>query len=199
VLFWQFYFLLIVIITLIPHVSPLTPITSVMPLIFVLLVSAVKEGYEDYVSLVSSRKKKQIRTRKRKKTNKKNSFSFFLQRRYRSDKEVNNRVFKKLMPDGSKVDVLSKDIKVGDLLYMTKDQLTPADSILLASALPDGVCYIETSQLDGYTLLPLFPPTFTTAIKKKELFHQFRFHQFFQLEAKNSLFFFRFLVLERAT
>jgi P-type E1-E2 ATPase len=48
-----------------------------------------------------------------------------------------------------KVDVLWKDVIVGDLLFVTKDQDFSADMIIFATGNKDGTVFISTSSLDG--------------------------------------------------
>jgi len=40
-------------------------------------------------------------------------------------------------------------IAVGDLVLVEENESFPADLIILGSSIPSGVCYIETSSLDG--------------------------------------------------
>lgn len=42
-----------------------------------------------------------------------------------------------------------RDIKVGDVLRVESGENFPADIILISSSEPEGLCYIETSNLDG--------------------------------------------------
>ena len=44
-------------------------------------------------------------------------------------------------------------IQVGDVVKVEKDQFFPTDLILLSSSYEDGICYIETMNLDGDTNL----------------------------------------------
>ncbi len=45
--------------------------------------------------------------------------------------------------------VLWQNIHVGDILKITGDEWVPADMMLLNSSMEEGVCYIQTANLDG--------------------------------------------------
>ncbi len=121
------YFLIIACLASTP-VSPKDPLFSWLPLLFVLAVSAVKEAFEDY-------------------------------KRYEMDKEVNHRPIDVFRPQNIEIGrlwkfqkIVWKDVQVGDMVRITKDEPSfPADILLLQSSTNQGLCNIETANLDGET------------------------------------------------
>ncbi|GFY46628.1 probable phospholipid-transporting ATPase IIB [Trichonephila inaurata madagascariensis] len=71
-------------------------------------------------------------------------------RRYRRDREVNYRKYRKLTSRGV-VQVPSANIKVSDLIIVDKDQRVPADMVFLQTTEKNGSCFIRSDQLDGET------------------------------------------------
>ena len=57
------------------------------------------------------------------------------------------------MPAGAVEDITWRDVKVGQLLVVRDDELFPADLLCLWSELPERVCFIKTTNLDGETNL----------------------------------------------
>lgn len=72
--------------------------------------------------------------------------------RHKIDKEVNNRLCH-ILRDKKLVKTRSKDIKVGDIVYVRNNEEIPCDMILLATSGLGDRCYITTANLDGETSL----------------------------------------------
>eukprot|EP00249_Psilotum_nudum_P024537 c29212_g1_i2 orf=822-4364(+) len=79
-------------------------------------------------------------------------------RRFIQDQEVNNRKVKVHFGNGVFEDREWKKIKVGDIVKVQKDNFFPADLLMLSSNYEDGICYVETMNLDGETNLKLKKP-----------------------------------------
>ena len=79
-------------------------------------------------------------------------------KRHQEDQRMNTSITHRLNPDGTVEDIPWTDVKVGDAIVVRDDENFPADLLCLRSALPDNVCFIRTTNLDGETNLKIRKP-----------------------------------------
>lgn len=140
----NFYFLCVSILQMIPGLSTTGTYTTIVPLLFFVSVSMAKEGYDDL-------------------------------RRYRLDKAENNKRVSvlhayKSTAEGHQGNASEstgpkhwaqskwKDVQVGDIVKLERNDAAPADLALLQAEGPNGIAYFETMALDGETNLKTKQP-----------------------------------------
>ncbi|KAH6755780.1 aminophospholipid ATPase 1 [Perilla frutescens var. hirtella] len=69
-------------------------------------------------------------------------------RRHRSDRIENNRLASVLL-NGKFEDKKWKDIRVGEIIKISKNETLPCDMVLLSTSDATGVAYVQTTNLDG--------------------------------------------------
>ncbi|CAG9857925.1 unnamed protein product [Phyllotreta striolata] len=83
-------------------------------------------------------------------------------KRHRADDEINNRTVE-VLRQNRWVTVKWKNIIVGDVVKVLNNTFFPADLVLLSSSEPQGMSFIETSNLDGETNLKIRQALSSTA------------------------------------
>ncbi|XP_041927145.1 probable phospholipid-transporting ATPase VD isoform X1 [Alosa sapidissima] len=117
------YFLFLVLLNWVPVVEAFQKEITMIPLAVVLTVIAIKDALEDY-------------------------------RRYCYDQKINNNSTSVYCgKQHAYVDRRWAEVRVGDLVRLCCNEIIPADMVLLHSSDLNGVCHIETANLDGETNL----------------------------------------------
>tara|TARA_R110002060_G_scaffold13295_6_gene18895 strand:- start:560 stop:1684 length:1125 start_codon:yes stop_codon:yes gene_type:complete len=168
-LFFQFsklanaYFLLVSILQMIPGLSTTGTYTTIAPLLVFVAISMGKEGYDDY------RRYKLDKVENNRETLVLHSFR---PAHAAASKDLGGKL-KAMVPSKGEMKSSSKevsrtedsnesrhwmtlkwrDIKVGDIIKLRRDDPIPADVVLLHADGPNGIAYIETMALDGETNL----------------------------------------------
>eukprot|EP01113_Clastostelium_recurvatum_P044997 TRINITY_DN7661_c0_g1_i3.p1 TRINITY_DN7661_c0_g1~~TRINITY_DN7661_c0_g1_i3.p1 ORF type:complete len:1183 (+),score=311.41 TRINITY_DN7661_c0_g1_i3:100-3648(+) len=90
------------------------------------------------------------------------------------DKKANERTYQ-VVRGTTTEEIKSMDIRVGDILLLNNNEEIPCDVVVLSSSDPDGMCYVQTSNLDGETdYKPRQAPRETCAMTSPQDLGRFR-------------------------
>lgn len=157
-LFFQFkryaniYFLFITILQCIPTISPLNPITAVFPFVFVLCISMIREAFEDIKRHQQDRKENSLQVLKlNNNLDREQNFYSNSNNNVNSQQNNYNRAnnTESISERNLFSHISSKDLQVGDIVKVLKNNTIPADLIILSCSNLSKTAYIETSNLDG--------------------------------------------------
>lgn len=138
----NFYFLCVSILQMIPGLSTTGNYTTIVPLAFFVTISMAKEGYDDF--------------RRYKLDKAENNKLAFVLQAYTSTATTIGRNNEASMADSEPMiwaDMAWKNVRVGDVVKLQRNQAAPADLVILNSKGVNGTAYIETMALDGETNL----------------------------------------------
>ncbi|XP_076206227.1 phospholipid-transporting ATPase VB isoform X1 [Aptenodytes patagonicus] len=121
--FANIYFVVIALLNFVPVVNAFQPEVSVIPICIIMAITAIKDAWEDF-------------------------------RRYKLDKEINHMgCYIYSREERAYVEKCWKDVRVGDFVQLQCNETIPADILLLYSSDQNGICHLETANLDGETNL----------------------------------------------
>ncbi|KAG5934320.1 hypothetical protein E4U53_000715, partial [Claviceps sorghi] len=155
----NFYFLCVGVPQMIPGLSTTGSFTTILPLLFFILLTIAKEGYDDF------------RRHRLDKVENANFATVLGRVDHYTGKIRPPTLWQRLNPFHVKttaqpriapqdefhgirwVPILWSNIKVGDVVRLSRDEAIPADLVLLHSHGENGLAYIDTMALDGETNL----------------------------------------------
>ncbi|KAJ2899996.1 hypothetical protein MKZ38_002715 [Zalerion maritima] len=168
----NFYFLVIGIMQMIPGLSTTGTYTTIAPLMAFVSLSMAKEGWDDYrryrLDKVENRSDvwvldPTVANGMDEKRNRAAALIDKVKKRKaaKADSKVTSeKGIKELEEVGSSGDdngpwvrIQWRQVRVGDVVRLRRDENVPADMVLLHATGPNGIAYIETMALDGETNL----------------------------------------------
>lgn len=163
----NFYFLCVGIPQTIPGLSTTGSYTTILPLLFFVALTVFKEGYDDYkrhrLDKLENANITNVLGKPRPPAVPPQSRNWFKWRRGANtsidgdsapaEKEGEDQ-FNEFQDDSLQWNkVYWRDVKVGDVVKLTRDDEVPADLVLLRSTGENGIAYVDTMALDGETNL----------------------------------------------
>lgn len=162
----NFYFLCVGIPQTIPGISTTGNYTTILPLLFFVLLTIIKEGYDDYkrhrLDKVENAQPVTVLRRADETYEAGDNTGWLLSSAKRAESFYHRHFRKNEMRErGNTEDVDGfrwkraawKDLRVGDVIKLSRDEEIPADLILLHADGENGLAYVEMMALDGETNL----------------------------------------------
>ncbi|KAJ4289377.1 drs2 neo1 protein [Collariella sp. IMI 366227] len=167
----NFYFLCVGIPQTIPGISTTGNFTTILPLLFFVLLTIVKEGYDDWRRhrLDKAENAKSVAVLRRSGARRLRGVSRAWRSPFGAKSAEDVGVLEHCESgQGSHLGlrwhtVDWKDLQVGDVIKLARDDDVPADIVLLHAEAEEGIAYVETMALDGETNLK--SKQVTTALK----------------------------------
>ncbi|KAK1999557.1 phospholipid-translocating P-type ATPase [Colletotrichum falcatum] len=149
----NFYFLCVGVPQTIPGISTTGNVTTILPLMFFVLVTIVKEGYDDFkrhrLDKVENAETAHVLKHSKQGSTAMRDWSS----KFGGLFGMNQNPSGTDSGQGPWTTTRWRDIEVGDLIKLSRDDPVPADIILLHANGENGLAYIETMALDGETSL----------------------------------------------
>lgn len=71
--------------------------------------------------------------------------------RHKKDDEENDSKCTLISKEGKLVESKWRDLKIGSIVRVSQNEFFPADLLMIANSGTEGLCYVETKNLDGET------------------------------------------------
>ena len=103
---------------------------------------------------------------------------------------LNNNEKVYILRDGFFQENISKNLHCGEIIFIKENRTIPADMLLIDSGLSEGICYVETSSLDGEKALKLkisnkkTSECFRQYVKNNNNIENINFGKFMQISGK---------------
>ncbi|PJF18947.1 Phospholipid-transporting ATPase [Paramicrosporidium saccamoebae] len=176
------YFVFIVFLQCFPAVSNYNPVLAAAPIVIIMVVTAIKDAVEDWkrhkqdnevnysIALTLNRPDGgaivQRDTRYQRFANRMihwrdmtiRAVQILYGKIKRTPVPVSGRHQKlEKLPEGQVnwKQTFWRDMRVGDIVLLRNNEMIPADVMILSTSEPDGICFVETKNLDGETNLKI--------------------------------------------